>query len=35
MLLIGSHVSFKKETQLLGSLEESLSDGENCFMFYT
>lgn len=35
MLLIGSHVSFKKDTQLLGSLQESLSYGSNCFMFYT
>ncbi len=35
MLLIGSHVSFKKDTQLLGSLEEALSYGSNCFMFYT
>ena len=25
MLIIGSHVSFKKDTQLLGSLEEALS----------
>ncbi len=35
MLLIGSHVSFKKDTQLLGSLEESLSYGSTTFMFYT
>lgn len=35
MLLIGSHVSFKKDTQMLGSLEESLSYGSNSFMFYT
>lgn len=35
MLKIGSHVSFKKDTQLLGSLEESLSYGSNTFMFYT
>lgn len=34
-LIIGSHVSFKKETQLLGSLEEALSYGANTFMFYT
>ena len=34
-LIIGSHVSFKKDTQLLGSLEEALSYGENTFMFYT
>lgn len=35
MLLIGSHVSFKKDKQLLGSLEEALSYGSNAFMFYT
>lgn len=35
MLVIGSHVGFKKETQLLGSLEEALSYGANTFMFYT
>ena len=35
MLLIGSHVSFKKDTQLLGSVKEALSYGSNCFMFYT
>ena len=35
MLKIGSHVSFKKDTQLLGSVEESLSYGSNTFMFYT
>ena len=35
MLTIGSHVSFKKETQLLGSLEEALSYGANTFMYYT
>ena len=35
MLLIGSHVSFKKDDQLLGSLKEALSYGSNCFMFYT
>lgn len=35
MLLIGSHVGFKKDTQLLGSLEEALSYGANTFMFYT
>ncbi len=34
-LLIGSHVSFKKDTQLLGSAMEAISYGENCFMFYT
>lgn len=35
MLLIGSHVGFKKDTQLLGSLQEALSYGANTFMFYT
>ena len=34
-LIIGSHVSFKKDSQLLGSLEEALSYGANTFMFYT
>lgn len=35
MLYIGSHVSFSKDEQLLGSLKESLGYGSNCFMFYT
>lgn len=35
MLLLGSHVSFRKNDQLLGSLEEALSYGANTFMFYT
>ena len=35
MLTIGSHVSFKKETQLLGSLDEALRYGANTFMYYT
>ena len=35
MLIIGSHVSFNKQNQLLGSLDESLSYGANTFMFYT
>lgn len=35
MLLIGSHVGFKKDTQILGSLEEALSYGSTTFMFYT
>lgn len=35
MLLIGSHVSYKNETQLLGSVNEALSYNSNCFMFYT
>ena len=35
MLKIGSHVSFRKDTQLLGSLMEALSYGSTTFMFYT
>ena len=35
MLIIGSHVSFKKEDGLLGSLKEALSYNANTFMFYT
>ena len=35
MIYIGSHVGFKKDTQLLGSLKEALSYGANTFMFYT
>jgi len=35
MLKIGSHVSFKKDTQLLGALNEALSYESTCFMFYT
>ena len=35
MLIIGSHVGFTKDKQLLGSLEEALSYGANTFMFYT
>ena len=35
MLLLGSHVSFSKNDQLLGSLKEALSYGANTFMFYT
>lgn len=34
-LTIGSHVSFKKEDQLLGSVREALSYGSNAFMIYT
>lgn len=34
-LIIGSHVSFTKDTQLLGSLNEALSYNANAFMFYT
>lgn len=35
MFLIGSHVSFNKDKQLVGSLEEALSYKANTFMFYT
>ncbi len=35
MLIIGSHVGYKKDKQMLGSLEEALSYGANTFMFYT
>lgn len=35
MLIIGSHVSFNKEKQLIGSLNEALSYESNTFMFYT
>lgn len=35
MVLIGSHVSFKSDSQLLGSANEAISYGSNCFMFYT
>ena len=35
MLIIGSHVSFNKEKQLMGSLDEALSYESNTFMFYT
>lgn len=34
-LIIGSHVSFKKDDQLYGSLLEALSYNSNTFMFYT
>lgn len=34
-LIIGSHVSFNSDTQLLGSVKEALSYGANTFMFYT
>lgn len=34
-MLIGSHVSFTKDTQLEGSLEEALSYNATTFMFYT
>ena len=34
-MIIGSHVSFKKDTQLVGSVKEALSYGSTTFMFYT
>lgn len=34
-LIIGSHVSFNNNTQLLGSVTEAISYGANTFMFYT
>lgn len=34
-LIIGNHVSFKKDTQFKGSVLEELSYGGNAFMFYT
>lgn len=33
--ILGSHVGFKKDTQLLGSVEEAISYGATTFMFYT
>lgn len=35
MLIIGSHVSFTNNDQLLGSVKEALSYGANAFMIYT
>ena len=35
MLIIGSHVGYKKQSQLLGTLNEALGYGANTFMFYT
>lgn len=34
-LIIGSHVSFNKNDQLVGSVKEALSYGGNAFMIYT
>ena len=34
-MIIGSHVSFNKNDQLLGSVRECISYGANTFMFYT
>ena len=35
MLIIGSHVNYKKDSGLLGCVETSLYYGANTFMFYT
>lgn len=35
MLILGSHVSYKNDTQLVGSVNEALEYGSNAFMFYT
>ena len=34
-IIIGSHVSYKNDTGLLGSVKEAIGYGENTFMFYT
>lgn len=34
-MIIGSHVSFTKEEQIIGSIREALSYNANTFMFYT
>ena len=34
-LIIGSHVQFNKELQLIGSVKSALEYDSNCFMFYT
>ena len=34
-LIIGSHVSFNKVDQLVGSVKEAISYGSTTFMFYT
>ena len=35
MLIIGSHVGYKKDSGLVGSVKEAISYGANTFMFYT
>jgi len=35
MLYIGSHVGYKKDDQLVGSVNEAIKYNSNCFMFYT
>lgn len=34
-IILGAHVSYTKQTQLLGCVEEALRYGANTFMFYT
>src|SRR5574344_1529966 len=34
-MIIGSHVSFTKDEQIIGSIKEALSYNANTFMFYT
>jgi len=34
-VIIGSHVSYKKDSRLVGSVREALSYGSNTFMLYT
>jgi len=34
-MIIGSHVSFRKDTQMVGSIKEALSYGANALMLYT
>ena len=34
-MIIGSHVSFKGQEQIIGSINEALNYGANTFMFYT
>lgn len=34
-MILGSHVSFKKDDQIIGSIKEALSYGANTFMLYT
>ena len=34
-LIIGSHVSYKSNNQLVGSTREAIGYGANTFMFYT
>ena len=34
-MIIGSHVNFNKEEQIIGSIKQTLEYGANAFMFYT